>query len=286
MYYGTRMPPFGDVWRELQKDWDGDDVPRVEDDDIERRFWKGYIRSRGPDGTDQYSETIWKEVESILGERYYDSITEIGPGWGNYTFDLAEHCREMTCVDISPDVLRFIAAKGKESGLRIRTANSKWEDYRGGGTDVVFGFNCFYRMKDIEDCLRKIDETGKELHIIGMTSGPEQRYYRDFEEELGLRIRYHRLDYIVLVNILYQLGIDCNVRIVDLERDYAYASVAKAARKASRRILSDGYDEDDLVRIMRRHLKKGDDGMYHYVHRFKAAIVYWRSGPSSRPSII
>ncbi len=276
MYYGTQMPSFGDVWRELQKDWYGDDVLRVKDDDIERRFWKGYIRSRGPEGADQYSERIWKEIEAVLGERYYNSITEIGPGWGNYTFDLAEHCREMTCVDISPDVLKFIATRGKESGLRIRTVNSKWEDYHGSKTDVVFGFNCFYRMKEIEQCLQKIDDMGSELHIIGMTSGPEQQYYRDFEEELGLKIRYHRLDYIVLVNVLYQLGIDPNVRIVDLERDYAYESVSKAAKKASRRIISEDYDEDDLTRILRRHLKKADDGMYHYIHRFKAAIMYWR----------
>lgn len=44
----------------------------------------------------------------------------------------------------------------------------------------------------------------------------------DFEKKLGLPVRYHRLNYIVLVNVLYQLRIDCNVRIADLEREYAF----------------------------------------------------------------
>ena len=70
------------------------------------------------------------------------------------------------------------------------------------------------------------------------------------------------------------MGIDCNVRMVDLEADYAYTSVARAAKKVSWRILSE-YREEDVVRILRRYLKKGDDGMYHYIHHFKAAIIYW-----------
>lgn len=275
MHYGTRMPPFGDIWRELQKDWSGNDVPRVVDDDIERGFWKNFIKNRGEDGSDQYSKRIWPEIDGILGDGYFDSILEIGPGWGNYTFDLLEHCRRMTCVDISPDVLRFIERKGREYGKTITTVNQKWEDYTGGPADVVFAFNCFYRMKEIERSLQMIDAMGKKLHIIGMTSGPEQEYLKDFENELGLKIRYTRLDYIILVNILYQMGIDCNVRMVDLETDYAYTSVARAAKKVSWRILSE-YQEEDVVRILRRYLKKGDDGMYHYIHHFKAAIIYWR----------
>lgn len=49
-------------------------------------------------------------MRAILTDKHPDTILEIGPGWGNYTFMLAELCRELTCVDISPDVLRFLQA--------------------------------------------------------------------------------------------------------------------------------------------------------------------------------
>ncbi len=268
------MPNFGDIWRDLQNGWDGKPVARTVDDEVELRFWKPYIHYKGPEGIDQYSRRIWGTVEDILGDRFFDSIVEIGPGWGNYTLDLASRCEQLTCVDMSADVLRHIANMAKQSGANVRTARSKWEDYKGKKSGMVFGFNCFYRMSEIEVCLQKIDRLG-DFHVIGMTSGPERQYYKALEKELGLRIRSSRLDYIVLVNVLYQLGLDVNMRIVDLERDYVFSSVEAAARNASRKILSDGYSMDDVSRVVGKYLKKGDDGLYHFLHRFKAALIYW-----------
>lgn len=275
MYYGTKMPDFGNIWRDLQRDSFGNDVLRVVDDDVELEFWKRYIHDKAYGGTDQYSTTVWTEVEKIIGDRYYGSIMEIGPGWGNYTLELANRCNQMTCVDMSSDVLGFIKKLTTAHGFKVRTVAKKLEDYQGKGADLVFAFNCFYRMRDIEWSLKRIDQLGDDLHIIGMTSGPEQEYLKDFEKKLGLEIKYKRLDYILLVNILYQMDVDCNVRIVKLERDYLYESVEKAALKASRRIMSGEYDIDELMQIMKPYLQKRDDGMYHYVHKFKAALIYW-----------
>ncbi|MDC7951243.1 class I SAM-dependent methyltransferase [Methanomassiliicoccaceae archaeon COG_1] len=275
MNYGTKMPDFGSIWRTMQKNTDGTENARNLNDDAERDFWRGFMRGQSMLGADDYSRQVMSEVCSILGERRYGSILEIGPGWGNYTFDLAEHCDALTCVDISPDVLKYIRTEGKAQGLSISTVNRKWEDYDGEQSDVVFGFNCFYRMKDIESCLSKINAKGRLLRIIGMTSGPEQEFLIDFEEELGLPVRYNRLDYIVLLNILYQLGIDCNVRIVDLKKEYVFPSTDAAARKFAGRIMTPNYDIECLKKIMRRYLRKGEDGMLHYTHRFKGAVIYW-----------
>ena len=263
-------------------------MPRVVDDQVELSFWKPFLREKEMEGTDIYSRQVWNAVEGIIGGRFFDTVTEIGPGWGNYTFDLVEHCRKLTCVDMSKDVLEYISRQSRAMGANIRTVNSKWEDYSGKKTDLVFGFNCFYRMQQIESCLEKIDRLG-DSHVIGMTSGPQERYLRDFEMELGLKIRYARMDYIVLVNILYQLGIDANVKTVGLRREYVFDSVETAAKKASKKILSKDYDIADLERIMGRYLKKDRNGSFHHVHDFKAALIYWRSArsfmtTSSRPA--
>ena len=39
---------------------------------------------------------------------------EIGPGWGNFTMELADCCDTLTCVDISEDVLRYIDRAAQE----------------------------------------------------------------------------------------------------------------------------------------------------------------------------
>ncbi|WP_400203508.1 class I SAM-dependent methyltransferase [Methanomethylophilus alvi] len=275
MYHGTEMPSFGDIWRDLQKKMGGGESLRNTNDDVERRFWKKYMNSQGQNGPDPYSARIWDEINYILGDSYYDSIIEIGPGWGNYSFNLAERCRNLTCVDMSPDTLRYIKQTGLEYGFHINTVNEKWEDYRGKSADMVFAFNCFYRMSDIEECLAKIDRCGDRFHIIGMTSGPEQEYLVDYEKILGLKVRFHRLDYIILLNVLYQNGIDCNVHMVDLTKDIKFCSLDQAVEKTSRRIISGEYSSEDLIRILKKYLKKEEDGLYHYCHHFKAAVIYW-----------
>ncbi|MCQ2078853.1 MAG: class I SAM-dependent methyltransferase [archaeon] len=275
MFHGTEMPSFGDIWREMKRDSSGRISPRYIDDALERKFWMHYMHTQGQNGPDRYSLDVWAAVKEILGDNYYSSITEVGPGWGNYTFNLAECCKSLTCVDISPDVLRYIRQTGADHGFTIRTCNTKWEDYTGKPSEVLFAFNCFYRMEDIEECLRKMDRSATRLHIIGMTSGPEQEYLVELHEELGLPIRFHRLDYILLLNVLYQLGIDCNVRMVDVSRDIVFTDLDSAVRKISRRILTDEYDLQAVRRVVRRHLVEGEDGLLHYVHRFKAALIHW-----------
>lgn len=275
MQYGTQMPNFGDIWRSLQRESNGECSARTIDDDEERKFWKSFIKRRSTEAKDDYSDVVMSAVNGILGDRIYDSILEIGPGWGNYTFDLATNCRSITCVDISPDVLSVIRERGREQRIWIDTVNSKWEDYSGKSADVIFGFNCFYRMRDIEDCIRKIDAKGNDLHIIGMTSGPEQEYYKAFHDRLGLDIKYDRLDYILLVNILYQQGIDCNLKIIPLQNEYVFPSMKQLIASETRRIMNEDYDRKAVERILRRYFERDADGMYHYVHRFNAALIYW-----------
>lgn len=248
---------------------------RTADDDAERSFWREFMAAKGSYVQDEYAGPIAKEIANILGPEKYDSILELGPGWGNYTFDLARHCRRMRCVDISPDVLNYITGIGSEKGFAIETEVSKWEDYTGEPADVVFGYNCFYRMKDIEGCLAKFHQIGSKLHIMGMTSGPEQEYYPVLEKELGLEINYHRLDYIFLLNILYLQGIDCNVKIVPLVRDYAYDDFTTACNAVFGRILTESFDTKAAGEILAQYICREDDGRWHYRHHFRAAILYW-----------
>lgn len=102
-----------------------------------------------------------------------------------------------------------------------------------------------------------------------------QEYLRDYEKIMGLKINFHRMDYILLLNILYQMGIDCNVRIVDPERDIRFMSMESVVAKTSRRIISGMYEKEDLVGILKRYPKKDTDGVLHYIHHFKGVLIYW-----------
>lgn len=275
MHYGVKFEDFGSRWREAMKEYAGGYSRRTTSDTAEKHFWAEFFEERKEHAPDKYSLPIGKEIERIISSYAPCSILEIGPGWGNYTFILEKMSTAMACTDISEDVLHFISCEAAKKKATIKTIPAKWEEYQEGCYDVVFGFNCFYRMREIEVCLQKINDMADKLCVIGMTSGPEQEYFREMEEVLGLEIKYHRLDYIYLTNILYQLGIDCNVKIVPLEKDYVFDSFEAACRSAASRILTLDYDRKELKQLLGKYIRKNEKGQYHYLHKYTGAILYW-----------
>lgn len=270
------MPSYGNLWREAMKEKASAQYSaRTIDDAAERGFWHGFIPENGQMPLDDYAEPIRSTLSKLLKEHPADSILEIGPGWGNYTYLLAQACAHMTCVDISPDVLAYISRTCLAKGMRVETVPVKWEDYNGPKHDLVFAFNCFYRMMDLEGALQKIHETGSMYHIIGMTSGPEQEYFPLLERELGLSINYHRLDYIYILNALYQLGLDVNVTIVKLQKKYSFESFSVAMDHVCSRILSPEYDRQAVESLAGSYFTREQDGAYSYTHHFNAALLHW-----------
>ncbi|MCI7814754.1 MAG: class I SAM-dependent methyltransferase [Lachnospiraceae bacterium] len=275
MHYGVELEDYGEKWRQAMKEWTGGYSKRTSDDEEERKFWHDFMKEKKTYRQDEYARPIAQEMEKLISQYHPDTILEIGPGWGNYTFMLAQLCKEMYCTDISGDVLAYIKRIGEERGQTIHTIETKWENYEGSPRDITVGFNCFYRMREIERCLKKINHCSKKLCVIGMTSGPEQAYYREMEQKLGLKIKYHRLDYIYLYNLLYQMGIDCNVKMIRLKKTYTFQTIEEAVERESRRILSEKYDREEVKKILISYLQKGEDGTYFFEHDFCAAMLYW-----------
>ena len=172
-------------------------------------------------------------------------------------------------------MLRFLqAVAARQRVYNLGTVCAKWEDaVLPQKYSAVFAYNCFYRMLDLKACLEKLHRAA-EFHVIGMTSGPEQPFLKEFETELGLRIKWHRFDYIYFTNILYAMGIDVNCRIIQLEKVYEYETLDEAVRRESARILDSEYSQEEVRKIIARYYLP-QNGKFRFVHRFCAAILYW-----------
>ncbi len=276
MYYGVKLPDFEKLWQEAMKQADGQYNDRTLSDEAEQAFWRGFMAKKEAAAQDQYAIKIAAVLEELLKEAQPQSILEIGPGWGNYTIALASLTRQMDCVDISQDVLDYITKKAVQNGIfHIKTHHSKWESFHPTQKyDVIFGFNCFYRMGEIGRCLEKINSMAEKMCIIGMTSGPEQPYHKRFEMELGVKLRYSQLDYIYLINLLYGMGIDVNCRIIPLKKVYQYDSMEEVIKNETGRILSNHYDVKQVQKILEQYYIP-IKGKYSYIHHFKGAMLYW-----------
>ncbi|MBB6732127.1 class I SAM-dependent methyltransferase [Cohnella zeiphila] len=278
MYYGVRIRMDSkQMWLDGMKDWDGELPERMTNDEQEEAFWREMMeKKRG--ATDDSMEALRLALLRYLEPT--DHVLEIGPGWGNYSFAAAEKAASLTCLDSSRSVLDFLREESSRRNLRVtRFVHAKWEEFRPEEPfDVVFGINCYYRMRKIDQALIRMNNAAKRLAIVGLTSGPEKPHLWEIHRQLGCRIKFKRKDYIYLMNLLYELGIDANCQIVELERVYRYETEEQLIRDNLRPIMDENYDRKAAVDILLRYVTR-HKGEYIYPHRFKAALLYWKPEP-------
>ena len=279
MHYGVKIEEdYNKKWREGMLRHDGSLSERMIDDAEEQKFWNQFMQSKSMHEQDEYCIPINRLLKKVLDEHLnkgcYKNILELGPGWGNYLKTLLKTYLDYTCTDISEDVLSYIKRKSHLMGKEIKTIHSKWEDFESSiKYDVVFAYNCFYRIANLKEALTKINRVGNKLRIIGMTSGPEKPHYKTLANQ-GVKIAFDRRDYIFFTNILYQMGIDANTRIIPLSRTYQYSSKKQLLEKETSRIIDNEYDETQVYEALAPHIFV-ENGIYSYTHYFKAVLIYW-----------
>lgn len=276
------LPDYNQMWAEALKREDGTWSARQSDDGEERAFWKRFMEKKRGYVQDEAAKQIMERVTELLARVRHDTILEIGPGWGNYTVSLSRLCRRLTCVDLSPDVLDFIERAAREEQCHnVDTVCVKWEDYAEEDRyDVVFGYNCFYRMHDLRACLEKMNRAARTLCIMGMSMGEMPPAYLEMERELGLPFRFGKKDYIYFVHILYQMGIDAEVAVLPFARRQVYESWQEAL-DGETRFLRDREEalrerRAEIEEIVGRHLVRRPGGGWEAVRRFRGALVSWK----------
>lgn len=276
MYLGCKLPmDFNKLWLEGMKETDGTLSKRMEEDEIEEEFWKDFLSSKDSVRLeDRDILPLKRRILELLAK--CPRVMEIGPGWGNYTYDIANGSQELTCLDISKAVLDFIQEAAEKRDINnINTIHSKFENFQEEVSfDAVVGVNCFYRMRDMKAVIEKMNKLSNKLCIIAMTSGPDRPHYIELNKNYGYEIKSPKRDYIYLYNIVYALGIDANVEIIDLKKDYVYDDFEQLIKDNTKNILSN-YDME-IVKSSLMNWVNFRARKYIYTHNFKGVIIYWK----------
>ncbi|GLC89249.1 class I SAM-dependent methyltransferase [Lysinibacillus piscis] len=262
------------LWQEGMKDWHGHMPERMIDDTLEEQFWAQSIARKKIKQTDPYATSIYQEIEKWIQPEH--SVIEIGPGWGNYTFPLATKARQLTCVDSSESVLQYLAACMSNQS-HISYVHAKWENLAEEELmphDIVVGVNCFYRMYEIKVALTHMNRLAKKRAIIGMTTGPIQPHYEVLYEQYGYAIKFPRRDYIEFLNLLYEMDIYAECKIIPLERVYEYETYDQLVTVQSKKILQADFERSHVEQALAPFIEERD-GRYYYRHDFHAALVSW-----------
>ncbi len=190
----------------------------------EKYFWTKRLREKGitnEDYWDNYPDELYFDQSyknypgAILEKmkRYLSpnsTVLDIGAGDGAYAVPLARVVREVTVVEPSKGQIRRLLkrAEGQENIMAI---NKRWEDVAPEELqeyDLVNAAYCF-AMPDIKEALVKMwDCTRGVLFLVTQAGSSLAAVY-----PLFVRGYEPPPDYIILYNVVYQLGIKANVEI-------------------------------------------------------------------------
>lgn len=266
----------GDEWRNALKLPNGELTERVQSDDVERNFWR-MRQQNSTAALDAYRLPVCSALRALITSYKIRSVMELGPGWGNYTFFLAEQGIRLTCVDISPDNLDYLARELKtRMGVSAKMICAPWENAQiePNGNDMVFAYNCFYRMRDIEKCLLKLNLAATKLCVMGMNRPPELPWLPAMENDLGLKIRYTRMGCEQFQKVLSQLGINAELINIENKREYHYDSIGALMARAQQHIRSD-FNEDALKKLLAGYHHAMPDGSLVCEYHFLSQLLVW-----------
>jgi len=236
------------------------------------------------------SERTERQVASLGLDPDY-TVLDVGAGTGRLSVPIAKIAKQVTAVDQSSGMLSYLQDNMAEEGLsNYKAIQKRWEDVEIGVDiephDVVVASHSL-GMFDLQEALAKMNAAAKKRVYIFTAAG--KWFFDDFEEELWERIydrppRRHggfRSDYMLLYNILHDMGIFANVEIKDAEHVQRYESLDEAVERWKARREIPAENESILREYLAKNLEDDNGGSLVFRRRTKSAMIWWDKSESS-----
>lgn len=234
------------------------------------RLWEEQMRcsSWAKDGEEWWDERAeafdCNMKESAYVDRMLDrldikpgsTVLDIGCGPGTLAIPLAKRVKAVTALDISQEMLNFVAKNARSANLtNITCLKRPWEDVVVGlevkPHDVVICSRAFPERNPKNALLQLNNATLKSVYITMWANGDEfETFYKSVYLAVGKN--YHPPpDYIYIYNMLYQEGILANVEFIHYTHHVKYPDIDTAMKDWMWRIRP---ESDEQTHRLRRHL--------------------------------
>ena len=188
------------------------------------------------------------EVLNVLLEMVSEDATvlDVGGGAGRFAIPLAMKCRKATVVDPSPSMLEQLdEAVSEVEGISVAGVNADWEVAEIDGADLVLCSHVVYGVADIRPFVQKLhDHARRRVVMVSFVDSPQAGVAPLWEPVYGEeRINLPALP--ELMNVLWEMGIYPNVRMLAPTGPHVFESVEAAIGEVSGRLFI-GSDSDRL----------------------------------------
>ena len=206
---------------------------------------------------------------------------DVGSGPGRFALALAREVGHVTAVDPSAAMLEALRREAGQLGLEnVTTVHGLWEDAATEVADVVFSSFVLTLVPDGAAFVRKLEEKARR-HVflyLGAYSGdavldPLWRHFHGAPRVPGPT-------YLDALALLRELGIDPDVKVLELPNRKRFANVDEAVEHyLEGLLLSDTPDVRAELAGLLCHWLMGRRGAYRSPLRtMPVAILHWRPG--------
>lgn len=213
-----------------------------------------------------------------------DTVLDVGCGNGAITIPLAQKARSVTALDSSTRMLEFLGKKaGHPSNIHMINKGLEEVDAQEiGYHDVVVASRSLNGIADIQAQLEKLDRIARKYVYITLWGVDNRKFENEMAELLG-REGHQNPEYILVYNILYEMGIQANVEFLKSNTRNHYSNMDEALDRIKWRIgdLDEG-EKSIIKKHLERVLTRNSDGSLTYTRtNSKWVLIWWeKSHPS------
>jgi FkbM family methyltransferase len=225
---------------------------------------------------------------ALLGLTSCETVLDVGAGTGRLALPMAHLVKSVTALDQSAGMLACLQENMAAEGIEnIRCIQKSWQDVADGELephDVVLSSNSL-GVYDLKEALSKMDALAKRaVYIFTFSDGKRDDGFRQFlrEGKEGGNGGHGRHEagpagYLVIYNLLADMGILADIKFMNWQSDEHYASLDEAV--AEWKQMHDVPDEKEpqLREFLSPRMVKDEKGLcMHRSH--KQVLISWQKG--------
>ncbi|HHV35817.1 MAG TPA: methyltransferase domain-containing protein [Syntrophomonadaceae bacterium] len=211
-----------------------------------------------------------------------DSVLDVGCGPGRLAVPIAKRVARVTAIDASEEMLRYCKKNAQEQGLtNITTKVLDWKKAVVGKDIEKHDIVIASRSVGLSDLVKLNSAANKYVFVLSFAQSPslkevQMSFFEGISEEKLPDVRMNRMfGYNILFNILYDLGIDPNLRVVKdgFTRDY----VSRQEAYDDLRQLGEVKKEQEPIfrKNIDKYLIEQPDGGVKFLRETKTYIMWW-----------
>lgn len=230
----------------------------------------------------RHKERALNQIES-LNLRPEETVLDVGAGTGRLSIPMAKVAKSVTALDQSKGMLECLKENMDQDGItNIQLIQKSWQDVCLDDMpkhDVVLSSNSL-GVYDIQEALIKMNNLAKRAVYI-FTFAFDRKKDDGFKEFSRGGHHHHKWaahnppDYLVICNLLADMGILADVKIMDWEDVEHFASLDDAVTTWKDMFEVPPEKEDKLKEFLSQKLVEDDQGLCMH-RRSRQARISWQ----------